>query len=259
ESFEGSVVKPIGMVNLMCKFKNIKSFENFIILDCKSMLLGLPGCISLNLVKRVNNIESKIDELKDKFIQEHQSVFQGVGKLPGTYSIVTKQFDQQICYPPSRIPNCLVEPLKSELNRLESRKSIVKVDNIHENSCINRIVLVEKPNKKARLCLDPSDLNKYIHKLLTLKQKITKAYHDRTARGKEVKFKTGDQVVYRTEQDSHWKKGIIVSKCKEPRSYMISKNSNTRPFRRNSFHLRKSYSDVENFTNNYVPIENDLS
>ncbi|CAH2091003.1 unnamed protein product [Euphydryas editha] len=164
ESFNGNVVEPLGMVNLMCKFKNTKSFENFVIVKCKTTLLGLPGCISLNLIKRVNSIESSVDIEKDKFILKHQSVFQGVGKLPGKYTIVTKPFDQQICHPPSRIPNCLLDPLKCELDRLENRNSIVKVDKISENSCINRIVIVEKSNKNVRLCLDPSDLNKYIIK-----------------------------------------------------------------------------------------------
>lgn len=134
------------------------------VVDCHSMLLGLPGCISLNLVKRVHSAESTSDSLKDKFISEHKNVFRGIGKLPGTYSITTKNITEQICHPPSRIPNCLLDPLKCELDRLESRNAIVKVDNLNENACINRIVLVEKPNKKIRLCLDPSDLNKYIIK-----------------------------------------------------------------------------------------------
>lgn len=44
------------------------------------------------------------------------------------------------------------------------RDAIVKVENISNKACVNRIELVERPNKKIRLCLDPSDLNKIVVK-----------------------------------------------------------------------------------------------
>ncbi|CAH0730973.1 unnamed protein product, partial [Brenthis ino] len=397
-SFEGSKVSPVGMVNLMCKYKNEKCFENFVIVDCHSMLLGLPGCISLNLIKRVHSAERSPVSLKDKFVSEHKNVFQGIGKLPGTFSITTKPFAEQICHPPSRIPNCLLDALKCELNRLESRKSIVKVDNLNENACINRIVLVEKLNKKIRLCLDPSDLNKYIikkpkslpileelalklndvdvqtdHKPIVsimskqiskigsprlkrnslnvtevdkemlqmvhtiskhlpmsdsrkaifrsetnsdpvlskdfiskcrtcekfspanvheplvphdipkyryykvgmdimeyagqaylvvidylshwIELKTTKLQHDKHSKSKEVVYKPGDKIVYRTDKDKNWKKGFVVKKSKEPRSYWIRTDCNSKPLRRNSHHLRKTFTDCNLLKRDFLPFE----
>lgn len=126
------------------------------------MLLGLPGCISLNLIKRVHAVLSDND--KNKFIKQNMNVFEGIGRLPGTVEIPTRNMVEQICHPSARIPHSMLEPLKIELERLEHRNSIVKIQNINENACVNRVVIVEKPNGTVRLCLDPCDLNKYIVK-----------------------------------------------------------------------------------------------
>lgn len=165
ESFEGNKVVPLGMVNLSCEYNKQKCYENFVIVDCNSMLLGLPGCISLNLIKRVHSAKSeKCDSPKEKFIQDNLDLFKGIGEIPGMFEIPTKNINDQICHPSPRIPNSMHEPLKCELDRLEQRNAIVKVENINENALLKRIVLVERANKKIRLCLDPSDLNKYIVK-----------------------------------------------------------------------------------------------
>jgi hypothetical protein len=43
-----------------------------------------------------------------------------------------------------------------------NRNAIVKVEQLVSRAWINKIVLTEKANKKVRLCLDPSDLNKCV-------------------------------------------------------------------------------------------------
>lgn len=164
ESFEGAKVEPIGMISLNCKYKNISSYENFLIVDCKSVLLGLSGCLSLNLIKRIHSVQTLHDTVKENFIKNNIEVFKGSGQLPGEFDIPTRKITEQICHPSSRIPNAVYEPLQLELDRLEKRKAIVKVENISSKAIINKIVIVERKNKKIRLCLDPSDLNKYIIK-----------------------------------------------------------------------------------------------
>lgn len=162
ESFVGEKVKPLGIINLKCSYKDNECYENFIVVDCTTMLLGLPGCVSLNLVRRVHSVQANND--KEKFILQNIAVFEGIGRLPGRVEIPTKCTEEQICHPSPRLPTCLNEPLKVELKRLEDRKAIVKVTNINENAHVNRIVIVEKPNGNVRLCLDPIDLNKIIVK-----------------------------------------------------------------------------------------------
>lgn len=142
-----------------------KCFENFIIVDCKSMLLGLPGCVSLNLDKRVHSVPISVaDTSNENFIKENIEVFKGTGEVSGVFHIPTRCSVDPICHPSPRIPHSLLEPLKIELERLIIRDAIVKVENISNKACVNRIVLVERPNKKIRLCLDSSDLNKIVVK-----------------------------------------------------------------------------------------------
>ncbi|XP_028177969.1 uncharacterized protein LOC114365564 [Ostrinia furnacalis] len=110
ESFAGEKVKPKGMISLRCKFKNFECYENFIVLDCSNVLLGLSGCIALNLIKRINNVE--INKDKEKFIKENIEVFEGVGRLPGVFEFPVKNTDDQICHPSPRLPNSMLAPLK---------------------------------------------------------------------------------------------------------------------------------------------------
>lgn len=122
ESFEGNQVKPVGMINLQCQYKDTKCFENFIIVDCKSMLLGLPGCVNLNLVKRVHSVPISVaDTSKENFIKENIEVFKGTGKVPDVFHIPTRCSVDPIYHPSPRIPLFLLEPLKIELERLNLR------------------------------------------------------------------------------------------------------------------------------------------
>lgn len=161
EAFQGSKVTPVGMVNLHCRYKDYECYENFMVVDCNSMLLGLPASVSLNLIKRVHSVKVQDESGKEKFINDNIDVFQGHGRFPKKCSIPTVPHEQ-ICHPAPRIPYSLHEPLRLELDRLVKRGAIIKVEEIESTACINRVVIVEKPNKKIRLCLDPSDLNKSI-------------------------------------------------------------------------------------------------
>ena len=60
-------------------------------------------------------------------------------------------------HPLRKIPVTLREKLKTELNRMEKLKVIVKIE--EPTQWVNPIVIVEKPNGKLRICLDPRDLN----------------------------------------------------------------------------------------------------
>lgn len=122
ESFVGDKVTPLGIVNLKCKYKNVECYENLVVVNCNTMLLGLPGCISLNLIKRVHAVLSDND--KNKFIKQNMNVFEGIGRLPGTVEIPTRNMVEQICHPSARIPHSMLEPLKIELERLEHRNSM---------------------------------------------------------------------------------------------------------------------------------------
>ena len=55
--------------------------------------------------------------------------------------------------PPHRVPFALKDKLKSELDRLDGRQMIRKVKEPTE--WVSSLVVVEKPNGKLRICIDP--------------------------------------------------------------------------------------------------------
>lgn len=62
----------------------------------------------------------------------------------------------------NQVPRAIRNAIKSELQRLDERKTIVKVDKLDSRASINRMAVVGKTEGKLRLCLDPYNLNKQI-------------------------------------------------------------------------------------------------
>ena len=76
------------------------------------------------------------------------------------YKIRLDKDAKRVVHPPRKIPFALKNKVKNELSRLERMRVIQKVSEPTE--WVNSLVVVEKPNKDVRLCLDPRDLNKSI-------------------------------------------------------------------------------------------------
>lgn len=62
--------------------------------------------------------------------------------------------------PPRKIPAALRKRVKKALQDMEDNGVIRKVD--EPTDWVSSMVIVEKPNKKLRICLDPRNLNKAI-------------------------------------------------------------------------------------------------
>ena len=69
---------------------------------------------------------------------------------PGTTPIVCS---------PQRVPDALRDPLKAELDRMESLKVIRKLDVNEASDWVHALVFVVKPSSKLHVCLDPQTLN----------------------------------------------------------------------------------------------------
>ena len=90
----------------------------------------------------------------------YPEVFNGVGKLEPAYNIKLTDKVIPVVHPPRKVPASLREKLKNELDDMEKNEIIAKVDEPTE--WVNSLVIVEKPDGKLRLCLDPRNLNKAI-------------------------------------------------------------------------------------------------
>ncbi|XP_026290017.1 uncharacterized protein LOC113214768 [Frankliniella occidentalis] len=168
EGFEGLRCRPLYAINSKLKYGDLEISDTVFIIEAPTLsksLLGKPACLKLKLVQRtygVYHVTSVSPSCKENFIQLNSDVFKGVGRFPDVCGIPTKEITHQICHPPTRVVDCLRTTLKVELDRLETRKAIAKVDVIDPRACVSRMIMVEKPNKKVRICLDPSDLNTFV-------------------------------------------------------------------------------------------------
>lgn len=99
--------------------------------------------------------KNKID-----LINSNSDLFKGTGKMPYPYKIILKNDYVPFVSSCRRVPETVKGPLKETLDDLLKRDIIMKVEEPTE--WVNNIVLVEKPNKKIRICLDPLHLNKFV-------------------------------------------------------------------------------------------------
>nr|XP_022907482.1 uncharacterized protein K02A2.6-like [Onthophagus taurus] len=159
EAYGGKKYKPIGIVNMNCRFKHIVKNISFVIVDIKSKpTLGLEACELFELVKLASiNI---IDEIKSKemFVKTYPKLFEGLGRIKSKVGFKINP-----------------EVPKNKLDELCKREIIQEVE---ENNCdwVSNLVIVEKPDGTIRLCIDPMDLNKAIvreHFLIPTLDEIT--------------------------------------------------------------------------------------
>ncbi|GBN05281.1 hypothetical protein AVEN_90695-1 [Araneus ventricosus] len=173
EAYGGYKLRPVGMINLLCSIGNKQANINFVIIEnSKSKpLLGLEGCIKLNLVKCIDKVSVNMYQTKTKqFIENNKEIFTGVGKFEGKYTIKLKENSVPIAGPPRRIPVSLRPKLEKKFKKLENEGIIAKVDN--PQGWVSNLVVVEKTGGSIMLCLDPKDLNKVIKRDYVLIPKI---------------------------------------------------------------------------------------
>ena len=126
----------------------------YVVKGLKESLLGGPAIEKLNLVARINNIQSQCfeDHIKEKYPQ----LFHELGEI-GEYEVQLKPDAQPFAITsPRRIPLPMNNKVKAELSCMEKLGVIRKVEQPTE-WCAG-IIAVPKPNGKV--CLDLTKLNK---------------------------------------------------------------------------------------------------
>jgi len=152
-------MKPLGIAELLCTVKNVAKKQKFVIVKVDTMpLLGLQACQEFDLIKRIHVLESY--NVKEMFITENIDVFDGTGSFRKKCTIEVDEKSTPVACPPRRIPYTVRNKLKETLTKMIKNEIITKVEN--PDGWISNLVIVEKPNGKIRICLDPRDLNKVI-------------------------------------------------------------------------------------------------
>ena len=153
-SYTGDRLKVLGNTKLMCMGHEL----DFYVTNSKQMsLLGFKASQDLGLIKVVLAVNSNSTCELDRLIREHQKVFSGFGCLDKPYKIKIDNSVTPVINPPRKIPATLRKRVKKALIDMENSGVIRKVD--EPTDWVSSMVIVEKPNKTLRICLDPRNLN----------------------------------------------------------------------------------------------------
>ena len=165
--YDKSTIKPLGEV--VMHVKNPKTNDDFKVrfVLVKEAVRPILGCRAVQLMGLLTVNFSNISVVKtqseslDVVVNEFSDVFEGeLGELEGRLDIVLDEKIAPVKLPCRRWPSAVKDKVKDELNRLEGLGVVEKVD--QPTDWISSLVVIMKPNGKARLCIDPKPLNKAI-------------------------------------------------------------------------------------------------
>ena len=180
-AYNGHPLHTLGCISLETSYKGQSLNTMFHVVETNSSpILGMRACIDHSLIHLVYScdVDTLSSEIKAKgqphnlsdqpflntnrVLSEFSDVFNGIGLFPGECIIHTDPNVPPVIHPPRRVPLALQDKLKLELDQMESQEIICKVTEPTE--WVSSLVVVEKPNGKLRVCLDPKDLNQAIHR-----------------------------------------------------------------------------------------------
>lgn len=166
-AYNGNPLRSLGCFELNCTYKGQSRSLTFHVVETTSPpILGMRACLDFGLIKLVYscNLDTTQDKseplVASQVMVEFSEVFEGIGLFQGECSIHTDPAVHPTVHPPRRVPLALQDKLKNELERMESLNIIQKVT--EPTQWVSSLVVVEKPNGKLRVCLDPKDLNRAI-------------------------------------------------------------------------------------------------
>ena len=163
-AYNGSTIPVHGKCLIPLTHKGQQHHLLFIIVNSETTpIIGLDTSERLNLIKRVYKVtESSIEESfsSNTIPDDYPECFGEIGTLKSTYHMEIKDDVSPVVVPPRKIPFALKDRLKKELDHMETMGIIEKVEK--STDWVNALVVVEKPNGKLRICLDPRPLNQAI-------------------------------------------------------------------------------------------------
>ena len=128
-------------------------------------IFGLPSCEKLNLIRRIDAVQSLPPTPLPPVVMEFMDVFSGLGKLPAEHDIRlltgVNRVDPVVCAA-GRLPFRLEDRVFKKLDDMVADGIITPVQEPTE--WVSRMMVVGKPDGDVRICLDPSELNKAIQR-----------------------------------------------------------------------------------------------
>ena len=127
-----------------------------------SVIIGLPTCIKLNLIKRIDYVSSGTpsNDADSALLTEFADIFSGTGEFPGTHHITVDKSTQPVIHPPRRVALSVQPKLKQLLDTMVEKGVLIKRD--EPTDWVSSLAVAQKANSQLRICLDPKDLNRAI-------------------------------------------------------------------------------------------------
>ena len=156
---------PIGKVMLFVERKGHRHKVHFYVVKSKVVpILGKDACVGMGLVKILDcdsiNMVKEASILGDSVLKQYADVFDGLGELPGEYTLRLHPDIAPVVHPPRKLPVALREIVKTELDAMTVKGIITPVT--EPTKWVSSMVVVQKKNGKVRICLDPRNLNQAI-------------------------------------------------------------------------------------------------
>ena len=170
--YGGTRIKNYGTVKLKVRFKDKSIMTKFNIVEAPGSpsMLGCSqsqelGIITVNVHDVKTTPTSSSTLKKEDILREYKDCFDKIGCFPGEkYHIKLIDNPQPVTHPARTVPVHLLPIYKEELDKMLAEDIITPVT--EPTDWVNSIVcsIKEPPGekKKARICLDPRDLNKNI-------------------------------------------------------------------------------------------------
>ena len=119
-------------------------------------------CFDLRLIQISDTVHLVSEEPLENILREYENAFQGTGCLPGKYELEVDPTVTAVQVRPRKIPLSMKADVKVEIDILEEKCIIEKVEN--PTPWISHLQPVRKPNGTVRLCLDPQDLKQALRR-----------------------------------------------------------------------------------------------
>ena len=150
-AYNGSPIAVAGKYIAFIRHKGQSTPILFIVTDASTTpILGLESSSRLNLIKRINSIDST---RTNDYLQEFQNSFGELGTLPMPYHIVTDPSIPSVIDACQNVPIPLHSKLEKELRHMQVLGIITPVS--EPTDWVSSIVTVEKPTGSLKVCLDP--------------------------------------------------------------------------------------------------------
>ena len=181
--FGGARIKSQGTVVLPVKTQSNKVyFLRAEVVPCKCpAILSDSDSVALGLVKRVFQYSNSNPASTQAIIAKYHDVNEGVGCIPGEYSLKCDDSVKPVAHPPRPVPAALREAVKAKLKSLEECGIIERVPvGTPTPWCSSLHVVLKKNRKDVRITIDPKDLNRALlreyHPILTVEDVITRTH-----------------------------------------------------------------------------------